>query len=131
MNMDVLTFNLDTTCLIWKAIEDHLLPTMKKKEIFLIDQLIRLKKGNTLIDEYIKTFNFIFDHLTAIRKPIIDPDQYFHLSWGLWPKYQDIRLHMLYNAPYPTYTQFVLALKSHDEVLQNFWTEENQWEYQN
>lgn len=83
------TFGLDTTFLVWKAIKDNLLSIMKEQEIYLIDNLIRLKKEDLLVDKNIKRFCSLCDNLAAISKPINDVDKCFHLSHGLGPKYQD------------------------------------------
>nr|XP_048337143.1 uncharacterized protein LOC125424291 isoform X2 [Ziziphus jujuba var. spinosa] len=76
-----------------------------------------LRKGNSSIDEFIKRFNTLCDNLAAIGKPVEDLDKCFHLSRGLGQKYQDFRLAMLSKQPYPTFTQFVLALRSHEQML--------------
>lgn len=39
-----LTFGMDTTLTVWKAIEEHLLLVTKAKEIFHSDNLMTLKK---------------------------------------------------------------------------------------
>lgn len=105
---------MQTTFQVWHVIEKHLLPATKEKELFLSDCLMRLKKGSTIIDEYIKTFDSICNNLCAIGEPVNDLDNCFHLSHGLGHKYQDFRLAILSKALYPTFTQFILAIKSHE-----------------
>lgn len=88
MSIDILnyTFGLDTTFLIWSAFKEHLLPATKEKQNFLIDSLMGLKKGDLLINEFIKRFSFIYENLVAICKPVSDIDKYFYLSHGLVQK---------------------------------------------
>ncbi|KAL6350339.1 hypothetical protein AAG906_004288 [Vitis piasezkii] len=72
----------------WKSLEDQLLPKTKQQE-----------------------FKRICDNLAAINKPISDLDKVFQFARGLGPKYQDFRVAMLTNPPYPTFSQFVMALQ--------------------
>lgn len=106
MAVDILhnIFDLDAPFLVWKAIKDNMLPDTKDKEIYLTD---------------IKRFCSLCDNLAIIGKPINDLDKCFHLSLYLWPKYQDFRLAILSKATYPTFSQFVLTLKGHEQVLLN------------
>ncbi|XP_060672183.1 uncharacterized protein LOC132799321 [Ziziphus jujuba] len=122
MTVDVLsfTFGLETAFSVWHAIEEQLLPATKEKEIYLTNRLMGLKKGSATLDKYLKNFNSICDNLSAIGKPVNDLDKCFHLSRGLGHTYQDFRLSMLSKPPYPTYMQFVLSLRSHEQVLSNF-----------
>lgn len=115
VSVDVLSFifSMDTTFYLWQAIEEHLFPAIKEKEIFLNDSLMTLKKGDFTIEDYIRKFTGLWDNLVAIGKPIGDLDKCFHLTRGLGLKCQDFCLAMLSKQPYSFFTQFTLALKAH------------------
>lgn len=102
----------------WKSLEDQLLPKTKQQEVHLKDKLATLKKGSLSVEAYQRKFKRICDNLAAINKPISDLDKVFQFARGLGPKYQDFRVAMLTNPPYPTFSQFVMALQSHDQLLE-------------
>ena len=69
-------------------------------------------------DEYLRKFKWLYDNLAAIRKPLDETNKVFQLARGLGPKYKDFRMVILSKGPYPSYIQFILSLKSHEQSLQ-------------
>lgn len=97
-----------------------------KKRYFKIIILCHWRKGDSSTDEYILKFSIIFDNLIAIGKPIDKLDKWFHLAHGLGPRYMDIHLPMLSKALYPSFTEFILALRKQEQVLLNHKMEKKQ-----
>ena len=113
--------DLDETCYahqVWKSIENKLLPSSKEKEVLLNETLMTLTKGNMSLDEYIRKFKVICDSLAAIKKPLDETNKVFQLARGLGPKYKDFRMAMLTKPPYPSYNQFIMSLKAHEQMIQ-------------
>ena len=77
-----------------------------------------LTKGNMSLDEYIRKFKVICDSLAAIKKPLDETNKVFQLARGLGPKYKDFRMAMLTKPPYPSYNQFIMSLKAHEQMIQ-------------
>lgn len=110
---------------IWTSIEEQLLPITVEKEGHLKIMLMNLRKGTKSLDDYLKEFKSICDNLASIKKPISDRDKVFQFAHGLGPKYMDFRIAMLTKPPYPSFSQFLLALQSHEQTLITQKEEEN------
>ncbi|XP_059650359.1 uncharacterized protein LOC132296147 [Cornus florida] len=107
----------ETSKQIWNSLEEQLLPNTIEQEENLKDSLACLKKGSLSITEYIKKFKAICDNFASINKPIPETEKVFKLARGLGPKYQDFRMVMLSKPPYPSFTQFVLSLQNHEQMI--------------
>lgn len=73
-----------------------------------------MKLGSKSIEEYIKEFKGIYDSLMAIQKPLDEDSKVINFARGLGSKYKILRTVMLGKAPYPTFNQFVNALRGFD-----------------
>lgn len=74
-------------------------------------QLQTVNLGTKSIDEYIKEFKGICDSLVAIHKPMDEDIKVINFARGLGNKYKTFRTVMLGKPPYPTFNQFVTALR--------------------
>ncbi|KAH0745682.1 hypothetical protein KY285_007339 [Solanum tuberosum] len=91
--------------------EDTYLQASKDKEFQLKQQLQTVNLGTKSIDEYIKEFKGICDSLVAIHKPMDEDIKVINFARGLGNKYKTFRTVMLGKPPYPTFNQFVTALR--------------------
>ncbi|KAH0679474.1 hypothetical protein KY284_020559 [Solanum tuberosum] len=96
---------------IWACLEDTYLQASKDKEFQLKQQLQAVKLGTKSIDEYIKEFKGICHNLMAIHKPSDEDSKFINFARGLGSNYKTLRTVMLRKAPYPTFNQFVNALR--------------------
>ncbi|OIT38994.1 hypothetical protein A4A49_56276, partial [Nicotiana attenuata] len=80
-------------------------------EFQLKQQLQTVTLGTKSIDEYIKEFKGICDSLTAIHKPLDEDKKVINFARGLGSKYKTFCTVMLGKPPYPTFNQFVNALR--------------------
>lgn len=103
---------------VWSSVEDILLSITKENEIHINESVHCLKKGNLSLEEYIKKFKALSDKLAAMKKPLDDITKVFTLARGLGTNYKDFKTTMLSKAPYPTFNQFILALKAHEQMNQ-------------
>lgn len=69
------------------------------------------------LEDYIRKFKCVRDKLATMKKPLDDLTKVLHLVKGLGSRYKDFQTVMLSKSPYPTYNQFVLALKTCDQQL--------------
>lgn len=83
----------------------------------LKETLLNLKKGNQSLEDNIKKFKAVCDKLAATKKRLDDLTKVLHLARGPGTRYKDLRIAMLSKPPYPSYNQFVLALKNNDQQL--------------
>ncbi|KAK2656860.1 hypothetical protein Ddye_009912 [Dipteronia dyeriana] len=79
--------------------------------------LMSLRKGSKTLDEYLKEFKSICNNLVAIKKPVSDQDKVFQFAHGLGLKYIDFRTAMLTKPPYPSFSQFMLALQGYEQTI--------------
>lgn len=107
---------LDTAHQVWKSVKETLLGITKENEINISETLHCLKKGDLPLEEYIKRFKALCDKLAAMKKPLDDLSKCsLQLEdWG--NKYKEFRTAMLSKTPYPTFNQFVLSLKAHEQM---------------
>ncbi|XP_012856951.1 PREDICTED: uncharacterized protein LOC105976216 [Erythranthe guttata] len=126
MNEEMLSsiFDAETARQLWKSLEEQLLPITIEKERNMKNMFMTIKKGSRSLNEYLKEFKWICDNLSAIKKPVSDFDKVFRFANGLGPKYENFRLAMLTKPPYPTFSQFVLALQGHEQSLETLRDEE-------
>ncbi|KAF2322319.1 hypothetical protein GH714_011220 [Hevea brasiliensis] len=118
MKKDVLRIiNGETTYEIWTSIEEQLLPATIEKERNLKNMLMTIKKGSRSLEEYLRDFKSISDNLAAIKSPVSDQDKVFQFALGLGPRYENFRIAMLTKPPYPSFSQFLLALQGHEQSL--------------
>ncbi|KAH7514104.1 hypothetical protein FEM48_Zijuj11G0053300 [Ziziphus jujuba var. spinosa] len=94
------------------------MPTTKEQDHLLKDRLVSIKKGSSTTDEYLKKFKQFFDSLATINAPVLKVDKVFSFATGLGQNYKDFKIAMLTKPPYPTFNQFVLALQSHDQLME-------------
>ncbi|XP_075088534.1 uncharacterized protein LOC142170506 [Nicotiana tabacum] len=99
---------------IWQSFEDNYLQASKDKEFQLKQQIQSIKMGSKTVDEYIKEFKGICDSLTAIHKPLDEDSKVINFAKGLGNKCKTLRTVMLGKPPYPTFPQFVNALRGYD-----------------
>ncbi|TXG48399.1 hypothetical protein EZV62_027693 [Acer yangbiense] len=115
--MSLIYSEVDTAYKIWTSIEEQLLPVIVEKEGLLKNMLMSIRKGLKSHDEYLKKFKSICDNLAAIKKLVSDGDKVFQFAHGLGKKYMDFRTAMLTKPPYPSFSQFVLALQGHEQAV--------------
>lgn len=89
----------------------------RENEFHLNEALVSVRKGNQSLDEYLKKFKSLCDQLATMKKRIDDLTKIMHLARGLGSKYREFKTTMLSKPPHPTYNQFVLALKSHEQQV--------------
>ncbi|XP_070034394.1 uncharacterized protein [Nicotiana tomentosiformis] len=82
---------------IWQSLEDNYLQASKDKEFQLKQQIQSIKMG-----------------LTAIHKPLEEDSKVINFAKDLGNKYKTLRTIMLGKPPYPTFPQFVNALRGYD-----------------
>ena len=95
----------------WGAVASRYSEKRKKMK----NMLITVKKGSWSLDEYLRAFKSICDNLFAIKSPISDQDKVFQFAHGLGPRYENFRIVMLTKSPYPSYSQFLLALQGYEQ----------------
>ena len=115
--MSLIYSDVYTTYKIWTSIEEQLLLVTMEKEGLLKSMLMSIRKGSKSLDEYLKEFKSICDNLDAIKKPVSDGDKVFQFAHGLGQKYMDFWTAMLTKPPYPSFSQFVLALQGHEQAI--------------
>ncbi|XP_070013052.1 uncharacterized protein [Nicotiana sylvestris] len=96
---------------MWLCLEYTYLQATKDKEFQLKQQFQTVKLGSKSIDEYIKEFKEICDSLMAIHKPLDEDSKVINFARGFGSKYKTLRTVMLGKPPYPTFNQFVNALR--------------------
>jgi len=117
MKEEVLTMiNGDTAYEIWTSIKEQLLPATIEKARSLKNMLMTIKKGSRTLDEYLREFKSICDNLAAIKEPVSDQDKVFQFAYGLGPRYETFHVAMLTKPPYPSFSQFLLALQGHEQI---------------
>lgn len=121
-----LVIGLDTSKQVWEYLVDTFIQSTKDSKVMLRGQLQMCKKGIHTVDEYVQAFKKISDDLTAIQSLVNDKDKVFYLSSGLGSQYESFVTSMLSKPPYPTYSQFVIALRSHELRNQCFAKEKHQ-----
>ena len=118
MKEDVLSMiGGETAYELWTSLEEQLLPVTVEKERNLKNMLITVKKGSQSLDEYLRAFKSICDNLSAIKSPVSDQDKVFQFAHGLGPRYENFRIAMLTKPPYPSFSQFLLALQGYEQSL--------------
>ncbi|KAF6161292.1 hypothetical protein GIB67_009179 [Kingdonia uniflora] len=70
-------------------------------------------KGNSTIDEYLRTFKNICDFLGAIGCSVLNEDKSYWLLQGLGPNYESFTTLMLGKPSIPSYQEAVASLKIH------------------
>ncbi|CAJ2674541.1 unnamed protein product [Trifolium pratense] len=117
MKEEVLTIiDGDTAYEIWTSIEEQLLPATIEKARSLKNMLMTIKKGSRTLDEYLREFKSICDNLAAIKEPVSDQDKVFQFAYGLGSRYETFRVAMLTKPPYPSFSQFLVALQGHEQI---------------
>ncbi|KAF7824604.1 Retrovirus-related Pol polyprotein from transposon RE1 [Senna tora] len=117
MKEEVLTMiNGDTAYEIWTSIEEQLLPATVEKARWLKNMFMTIKKGSRSLEEYLREFKSICDNLAAIKESVSDQDKVFQFAHGLGPRYESFRVAMLTKPPYPSFSQFLLALQGHEQI---------------
>lgn len=89
-----LVIGCNTTRQIWKCLEEHVLASIKEREIQLKNQLATIKV-NLSLDEFIRRFKHTCDSLAAIQQPLENLDKVFQLSRVLRSCYQPYNLVVL------------------------------------
>ena len=70
-----------------------------------------MRLGTETIDEYIKEFKGICDDFATIHNSVDEDRKMINFSRGLGHNYKTFRTVMLVKKPYPTFNQFVNALR--------------------
>ncbi|KAF6173645.1 hypothetical protein GIB67_023004 [Kingdonia uniflora] len=97
---------------VWKALGLTLAQHSKARELQLKHALQECKKGNSTIDEYLRTFKNIWDSLGAIGCLVPDEDKSYWLLQGLGPNYESFTTTMLAKPLILSYQEAKLASKS-------------------
>ncbi|KAF6146858.1 hypothetical protein GIB67_018511 [Kingdonia uniflora] len=105
---------LETSREVWKALGSTLAQHSKACELQLKHALQECKKGNSTIDEYLRTFKNICDSLGAIGCSVPDEDKSYWLLQGLGPNYESFTTTMLAKPSIPSYQEAVASLKIHN-----------------
>ena len=105
---------------VWLCLEENFLHATKEREVQLKQRMQDLKLRNRSLSEYLKAVKTIFDGLAAIQKTVADEDKVIYMSRGLGKKYSTLVTSMLAKPPFPTYTQFVIAVQNYEIHLQSF-----------
>lgn len=93
-----------------------MLCTTKEQEHLLKDYLISIKNWSLSVEEYQRKFMEVCDNLAAISVPISNINKAFSFARGFGPEYKNIEVAMLTKPPYLMFSQFLLALQSHNEL---------------
>jgi len=104
----------NTTHEMWGRLEETYLQAIKEREVQLKRQLQMPKPESTSLDDYLILFKSICDNHAAIDKPISDEDKAVQLSHCLGKKNDVFVTTMLSKPPFPTFSQFVIALQGYD-----------------
>jgi len=99
---------------VWSYLEDTYLQATKEREVQLKRQLQMPKPESTSLGDYLIHFKSICDNLAAIEKPISDEDKTVQLSHCIVKKYDVFVTTMLSKPPFPTFSQFIIALQGYD-----------------
>jgi hypothetical protein len=99
---------------VWGCLEETYLQATKEREVQLKRQLQMPKPELTSLGDYLILFKSICDNLAAIEKPIYDEDKTVQLSHCLGKRYDVFVTTMLSKPPFPTFSQFVIALQGYD-----------------
>ncbi|KAF6175675.1 hypothetical protein GIB67_022677 [Kingdonia uniflora] len=99
---------------VWKALGSTLAQHSKARELQLKHALQECKRGNSTIDEYLRTFKNICDSLGAIGCSVPDEDKSYWLLQGLGPNYESFITTMLAKPLIPSYQEAVASLKIYD-----------------
>uniref|UniRef100_A0A5K0ZCD1 Uncharacterized protein n=1 Tax=Nymphaea colorata TaxID=210225 RepID=A0A5K0ZCD1_9MAGN len=104
---------------VWTTLTQHFANKSKEREMFLMQKLQMHKKGNSSVDEYIRSFKKISDELTAIGKPISNETKVFWLLTGLGKHYESFRTTLLttmLKPPAPSYLEVATLLQNHETM---------------
>ncbi|KAF6136733.1 hypothetical protein GIB67_020055 [Kingdonia uniflora] len=102
---------LETSLEVWKALGSTLAQHSKARELQLKHALQECKKGNSTIDDYLRTFKNICDSLGAIGCSVTDEDKSYWLPQGLGPNYESFTTTMLAKPLIPSYQEVMASLK--------------------
>ncbi|RVW21116.1 Retrovirus-related Pol polyprotein from transposon RE1 [Vitis vinifera] len=110
-----LVVGLDTTNVVWEALENAYTKNSQEREFTLRQQVTYLQKeDDKTIGEHIRTFKNLCDSLAAIGKPVPDKENVFCLLTSLSPQYENFTTTML-KPPRPSYFELVSQLQSLDQ----------------
>jgi hypothetical protein len=96
---------------VWGCLEDTYLQATKEREVQFKRQLQMPKPESTSLGDCLIHFKSICDNLATIEKPISDEDKTVQLSHCIGKKYDVFVTIMLSKPPFPTFSQFTIALQ--------------------
>ncbi|KAF6134499.1 hypothetical protein GIB67_028520 [Kingdonia uniflora] len=105
---------MKTSCEVWKSLGSTLSQHSKAFEFQLKQALQECKKGNSTIDEHLRTFKNIYDSLGAIGCSVPDEDKFYWLLQGLRPNYESFAMAMPEKPLIPSYQEAMAIFKIHD-----------------
>lgn len=101
---------------VWRVLEENLLLATKDREVQLKQQMQDLKLTTQSLLDYLKSFKKMFNGLAAIQRPVNEDDNVIYIYRGLKNDCNAFVTSMLAKPPFPTYSQFVTAMQSFENL---------------